>query len=75
MLTEDDFRGNEGDLIPQVPVMVTKSLRLATRVVLEVVPLTVAEVSAIQPPLSTENIDIPDDNPFSPPYAGIVLLK
>ena len=66
--TEDDFRVNEGNLNPQAPVRVTKNKRIANPVVLEVIPMTIAQAkndipSFVQP----ENIP---DNAFSPPYAG-----
>ena len=66
--TEDDFQVNEGDPNPQVPVVVAKSLRIATQIVLEVVPLTVEQARSTMPLHLPENI--PEDNAFSPPYAG-----
>ena len=66
--TEDDFRANEGG---QVPVMVAKSSRIATRIVLEVVPLRVEQaINTI--PLSLL-VNIPENNTFSPPYAGNII--
>ena len=66
--TEDDFRADEGDPNLQVPVAVMKSSRVATRIVLEVVPLTVEQARSTVPLSLPENI--PEDNTFSPPYAG-----
>ena len=66
--TEDDFRVNEGDPNPQVPVKVVKDKRIATPVVLEVVPLTVSQAKSNIPSFIPDNI--PEDNDFSPPYAG-----
>ena len=68
--TEDDFRANEPDL--RMPVVVTKNSRIATPIVLDVIPLTVAEatdsISGIPSNFLPENI--PTDNPFSPSFAG-----
>ena len=66
--TEDDFRVGEGGSNLQVPVRVAKSLRIATRVVLEVVPLTVQQAKSISSFPLPDNI--PEDNQYSPPYAG-----
>ena len=68
MFSEDDFRVNEGD--PFVPVLVTKTSRIATPIVLEVHPLTVEEARTAVPLLLPPNI--PSDNQISPPFAGIV---
>lgn len=68
LFTEDDFRGNENSPVPEVPVVVVKDSRIANRVVLEVVPLTVADAMAARPLLLPNNI--PDMNRFSPPYAS-----
>ena len=52
-----------------MPVVVTKDSRIATPIVLEVIPLTVSE--AIRDIPSNRLPDnIPSDNPFSPPFAG-----
>ena len=52
-----------------MPVEVTKDSRIATPVVLDIIPLTVSEaISRIPPDRLPENI--PMDNPFSPPFAG-----
>ena len=64
--TEDDFRANEQDL--QMPVLVTKDIRIANPIVLDVVPLTVQQARESMPLLLPQNI--PDNNLFSPPYAG-----
>ena len=73
--TEDDFQANEFD--PQnpisiMPVIVMKTSRIATPVVLDVIPLTVTQAVASMPPLLLPNI--PAVNPYSPPFAGITLL-
>ena len=52
-----------------MPVLVTKDSRIATEIVLDVIPLTVSEaISGIPSNHLPENI--PTDNPFSPPFAG-----
>ena len=61
---EDDFLGREEDAVPQVPVVVSKNLRIATPVTLEVVPLLMGE--ATLPP----SIAVPPNNIYSPPYAS-----
>ena len=68
---EDDFLGRESDTTPQVPVVLTKSLRIATPVTVEVVPLT--QEDANLPQQQAEMINVPQDNPFSPPYASNTL--
>ena len=65
--TEDDFRANEQDL--RMPVTVTKDIRIANPIGLDVVPLTVEQAQQSMPPLLPQNI--PVNNLFSPPYAGI----
>ena len=71
--TEDDFRADEapadGAAISFMPVRVTKSSRIANPIVLDVIPLTVDVANASTPPALPENI--PLNNPFSPPFAGI----
>ena len=64
--TEDDFLAIEQDLI--MSVTVTKDLRIATPVVLDVIPLTVSEAENHMPPPLPENV--PQNNSFSPPFAG-----
>ena len=71
--TEDDFRANEkleenAGPISFMPVRVTKTSRIATPIVLDVIPLTVDMARANTPPPLPANI--PEDNPFSPPFAG-----
>ena len=52
-----------------MPVVVTKDSRIATPIVLEVIPLTVSEaIRDIPSNHLPENI--PPDNPFSPQFAG-----
>ena len=68
--TEDDFRANEPDSFTSstfLPVLVYKSARIASRVELVVVPLTVDEARATSLPLPP---NIPNDNPRSPPFAS-----
>ena len=50
-----------------MPVLVSKSTRIASRVELVVVPLTYQEANATSLPLPP---NIPDDNPRSPPFAS-----
>lgn len=68
--TEDDFRANERDL--QMPVIVTKDIRIANPIELDVVPLTVQQARVSMPLLLPQNI--PEDDVFSPPYAGNTIL-
>ena len=68
--TEDDFRVNEDNIGGPptfLPVLVSKSTRIASRVELMVVPLTVQEARATSIPLPP---NIPDDDPRSPPFAS-----
>ena len=68
--TEDDFRANEPDLANPVtflPVLVSKSTRIASRVELVVVPLTVEEARATSIPLPP---NVPLDDIRSPPFAS-----
>ena len=68
--TEDDFRANEPDSSNPatfLPVLVSKSIRIASRVELVVVPLTVDEARASSLPLPP---NIPDDDQRSPPFAS-----
>ena len=68
--SEDEFQANE----PQspnpatfIPILVSKSTRIASRVELVVVPLTVAEARATSLPLPP---NIPQNDPWSPPFAS-----
>ena len=80
--TEDDFRANEMPVTapspvpctpsPCIPVVVTKNSRIANPIVLDVIPQTVAEAMASMPLLLPPNI--PEDNPFSPPYASNMFV-
>ena len=72
--TEDDFRANEPSLMDPVtflPVLVSKSARIASRVELVVVPLTVDEAIATSLPLPP---NIPQNNPRSPPFASKINI-
>lgn len=51
-----------------MPVIVTKDMRIANPIELDVVPLTVQQAQQSMPLLLPQNI--PEDNLFSPPYAG-----
>ena len=67
---EDDFRANEPDLANPVtflPIRVSKSTRIASRVELVVVPLTVDEARATSLHLPP---NVPVDNIRSPPFAS-----
>ena len=50
-----------------VPVIVAKTLQIASRVELLVVPLTVQQARDTPAPLP---LNVPNDNPHSPPFAG-----
>ena len=68
--TEDDFRANEPDSTNPttfLPVLVSKSTQIASRVELVVVPLTVDEAIATSLPLPP---NIPQNDPRSPPFAS-----
>ena len=68
--TEDDFRASEPDLanpVASLPVLVSKSARIASRVELVVIPQTVQEARAAglrEPP------NVPPDDSRSPPFAS-----
>ena len=64
--TEDDYRANEQNL--RMPVRVTKDVQIANPIELDVVPLTVQQARENRPLLLPQNI--PEDNSFSPPFAG-----
>ena len=69
--TESRYRANEpnpGGPATALPVIVAKNLRIASRVELVVVPLTIQEAMATSLPLPP---NVPEDNFYSPPYAGI----
>ena len=69
--TEDDFRANEQNL--EMPVRVTKDVRIANPIELDVVPLTVQQAQESRPLLLPQNI--PENNVFSPPFAGNTRLS
>ena len=76
--TDDNFRATERNMINPneptfMPVQVTKSSRIANRIALGVVPLTVDMARAKTPSALPENI--PVVNPFSPPFAGSKCLS
>ena len=54
-----------------LPVLVSKSARIASRVELVVVPLTVQDAIATALPLPP---NIPDDDPRSPPFASKTII-
>ena len=69
--TESSYRANEPgvDGLPSfLPVIVIKNTRIASRVELVVVPLTVEEARATSLPLPP---NIPPDDSRSPPFASI----
>jgi hypothetical protein len=73
--TEDDFRANEPDVSGSptfLPVLVSKSARIASRVELVVVPLTIQEAMATSLPLPP---NIPDDDVRSPPFASMINFE
>ena len=68
--TEDDYRANEegrNGSLSFMPIFVYKSTRIASRVELVVVPLTIQEARGTSVPLPT---NVPTDNPRSPPFAS-----
>ena len=68
--TEESYRAHEQSLF--MPVLVTKDSRIATPIVLDVIPLTVSEARhRISQNCLLENIP---ENPFSPPFAGNYIL-
>ena len=67
--TEDDFRANEHRNF--LPVLVSKSARIASGVELVIVPLTVQEARASSLPLPP---NIPDDDMRSPPFASKKII-
>ena len=75
--TKDDFQANETVMgIPNsfMPVVVTKNLRIATPIVLDVISLTVSEARN-RIPSSRLPKNIPLDNPFSPPFASNNIIS
>ena len=68
--TKESYRANEQSLF--MPVLVTKDSRIATPIVLDVIPLTVSGARhRISKNCLLENIL---ENPFSPPFAGIMVF-
>ena len=68
--TKESYRANEPEL--EMPVLVTKNSRIATPIVLDVIPLTVSNTKHhISQNCLLENIP---ENPFSPPFAGIMVF-
>ena len=70
---EDDYRVVESNIINPnepalMPVLVNKSSKIANPIVLDIIPLTV--VMARNNTLPAPPDYIPDDNPYSPPFAG-----
>ena len=68
LFTEDDFRASER--LPVMPVLVSKTSRIASQIILEVVPITVNEARISNLPLPR---NIPLDDSQSPPYAGEII--
>ena len=52
-----------------MPVRVTKSSRIASPIVVDVIPLTVHMAQAMG--ISLDHLSIPESNLFSPPFAGM----
>ena len=72
--TENSYRANEPDSTNPttfLPVLVSKSTRIASRIELVVVPLTVDEARATSLPLPP---DIPQNDPRSPPFASKTII-
>ena len=72
--TEDDYRVNEDfnsnpDGTGNMPVRVIKSSQIANPIVFDVVPLTVEMANT-----NLLDAEIPSFNPFSPPYAGNIII-
>ena len=75
IFTEDDYRVNEGNMTGPVlfmPVRVSKNSRIANPIILDVIPLTVMDARTRPPGLPN---NVPEDNPFSPPYASKLSLS
>lgn len=69
--TEDDYRANEEGIngsLSFMPILVSKSTRIASRVELVVIPLTVQEARNTSIPLPP---NVPTDDPRSPPFASM----
>ena len=56
-----------------LPILISKSTRIASRVELVVVPLTVQEaiITSLSIPLPP---NIPDNDPWSPPFASKTII-
>ena len=67
--TEDDYRAAESS--QSVPVRVARDHRIATAVTVTVNPLTVMQAEEWEESIMTR---MPDDNPFSPNRAGIIII-
>ena len=70
LFTGDSYRAHEpntGNSVTFLPVVVSKSARIASRVELVVVPLTVEQTRATSLPLPP---NVPEDDVNSPPYAS-----
>lgn len=74
-IAEEDFRVYEKNTYNPnepalMPVMVAKISKIANPIVLDIIPLTVDMARADTHSVLPENI--PNDNPYSPPFAGNV---
>ena len=67
IFTEEVFQANEPGAI--ISILVSKNSLIATPIVLDVIPLTVSEARNCIPTDCLPE-SIPEDNPFSPPFAG-----
>ena len=77
LFTEDSYRANElsgmgGRSVSVMPVRVAKNVRIASRIELVVVPLTIQEAGDTPVPLPP---NIPDDEFHSPPFASNLLFE
>ena len=70
--SEADYRQSERSLDNVndaiIPIVVTKSSRIASPIVIDIIPLTVDKARANN--LALDHLPIPQPNPLSPPFAG-----
>ena len=72
--SRENYSASERDLAhvngaAVMPVRVTKSSRIASPIVVDVIPLTVHMAQARG--ISLDHLSIPESHPFSPPFAGM----
>ena len=71
--TNGDFQANElgtGGSVSLMPVRVAKNVRIASRIELVVVPLTVQDAMGTSLPLPP---NVPNDDTRSPPFASKII--